>query len=132
MIVEAATPKDIQAIVSIFVANKDGLGLLQEGEAEVGRNLQDFLVAREADGKVIACSALHRDSAELAEIYGESGRSRPTLAPTNNPVYFDGCAEADMPSMMRQTPLLLRQVCMPRKATTSMLPSAWVYLAVTV
>jgi N-acetylglutamate synthase-like GNAT family acetyltransferase len=42
----------------------------QEPEAGIRRNLQDFLVARDANGKAAACSALHRDTAELAEIYG--------------------------------------------------------------
>ena len=34
------------------------------------RNLRDFFVARDADGKFVACVGLHRDSAELAETYG--------------------------------------------------------------
>src|SRR5262249_51788099 len=64
------TEKDTQAIVSIFIANKSDPSLFQEPEAEIRRNLQDFLVARDANGKAVACSALHRDTAELAEIYG--------------------------------------------------------------
>ena len=70
MRIEPATVQDTQAIVSIFIANKGDPGLFQESDAEVRRNLQDFLVARDANGKAVACSGLHRDSTELAEIYG--------------------------------------------------------------
>src|SRR5262249_12283324 len=70
MTIELATVKDTQAIVSIFIANKSDPSLFQEPEAEIRRNLQDCLVARDANGKAVACSALHRDTAELAEIYG--------------------------------------------------------------
>jgi len=70
MIIGSATVEDVQAIVSIFVSNRSDPGLFQESDAEVRRNLGDFLVARDANGRVVACSGLHRDSAELAEVYG--------------------------------------------------------------
>jgi amino-acid N-acetyltransferase len=70
MTIESAEEKDAQAIVSIFIANQDDPGLFQEPESEVKRNLRDFSVVRDADGKAIACAGLHRDSAELAEVYG--------------------------------------------------------------
>jgi len=70
MIIGSATVEDVQAIVSIFVSNRSDPGLFQESEAGVRRNLGDFLVARDANGRVVACSGLHRDSAELAEVYG--------------------------------------------------------------
>jgi len=70
MKVESATTKDTQAIISIFAANQDDPGLFQESEAEVRRNLKDFLVARDAAGRAVACAGIHRDSAELAEIFG--------------------------------------------------------------
>ena len=70
MTIEPATVKDVQAIVSIFIANRRDPGLFQEPEVEVKRNLQDFLVARDAKGRAVACSGLHQDSAELAEVYG--------------------------------------------------------------
>lgn len=44
MRIEPATVHDTQAIVSIFIANKGDPGLFQESDAEVRRNLQDFLV----------------------------------------------------------------------------------------
>lgn len=70
MTIEPATVNDAQAIVSIFNANKHDRGLFQESQAEVARNLRDFLVARDANGKAVACSGLHQDSLDLAEIYG--------------------------------------------------------------
>lgn len=70
MTIESATAADTQSIVSIFIANKGDPGLFQESKAEVRRNLKDFLVARDANGRVVACLGLHRDSAELAEVYG--------------------------------------------------------------
>jgi N-acetylglutamate synthase-like GNAT family acetyltransferase len=70
MTVEVATVEDTRAIVSIFLANRDDPGLFQEPKWEVRRNLQDFLVVRDASAKAVACAGLHRDSAELGEIYG--------------------------------------------------------------
>jgi N-acetylglutamate synthase-like GNAT family acetyltransferase len=70
MTIESATLADAQSIVSLFVANKDDPGLFQESEAEVKRNLRDFLVARDSNGMVVACAGLHRESDDLAEIYG--------------------------------------------------------------
>ena len=70
MLIEPAKLEDTQGIVSIFIANKRDPGLFQERAEEVRRNLQDFLVARNENGTVVACLGLHRDSNELAEIYG--------------------------------------------------------------
>jgi amino-acid N-acetyltransferase len=70
MTIEPATEKDAQTIVALFVANKSDQGLFQESTEEVKRNLRDFFVARAAGGRVVACAGLHRDSQELAEIYG--------------------------------------------------------------
>ena len=70
MIIESATIADVQAIVSIFVSNRSDPGLFQEPAAQVQENLADFLVARDADGSIVACLGVHRDSNELAEVYG--------------------------------------------------------------
>lgn len=70
MTIEPATIKDVQAIVSIFIANKNDIGLFQQSEVKVIRNLKEFLVARDSNGTAIACLGIHRDSSELAEIYG--------------------------------------------------------------
>ena len=70
MTIESARVADTHSIVSIFIANKDDPGLFQESEAEVRRNLRDFVVARDVNGAVVACLGLHRDSDELGEIYG--------------------------------------------------------------
>jgi N-acetylglutamate synthase-like GNAT family acetyltransferase len=68
--IEPATVNDAEAISSVFAAHRDDPGLFQESVAQVKRNSRDFLVARDTEGKVVACAGLHHDSAELAEIYG--------------------------------------------------------------
>jgi amino-acid N-acetyltransferase len=70
MIIESATLADTPFIVSILISNKSDPGLFQERIAEVRKNFSEFLVARDANGRVVACSGLHRDSSELAEVYG--------------------------------------------------------------
>jgi len=70
MMIDAATIADIRAIAAIFISNRSDPGLLQESAAEVKGNLTDFLVARDANRDVVACLGLHRDTSELAEIYG--------------------------------------------------------------
>ncbi len=70
MLIEAATSADVDGIVSVFIANKSDRGLFQESEAQVRQHLADFLVARDANGKVVACAGLCQDSDELAEVYG--------------------------------------------------------------
>jgi amino-acid N-acetyltransferase len=70
MMIEPARANDAQAISSVFLANREDPGLFQEPVRRVQRNLSDFFVARNVDGRVIACAGLHRDSADLAEIYG--------------------------------------------------------------
>lgn len=70
MTIRPATAEDTQAILSIFVANQDDPGLFQEPEAQVKRNLPDFVLVQDTNGRAVACAGLHRDSAELAEIYG--------------------------------------------------------------
>jgi amino-acid N-acetyltransferase len=70
MNIDPAEPGDAQAIVSIFVANRDDPGLFQEPEVEVRRNLRDFLVVRNVSGELVACAGLHQDTAQLAEIFG--------------------------------------------------------------
>ncbi len=67
--IEPATAQDAHAIVAILLANEADPGLFQESEIEVRRNLGDFLVAWDANGRAVACSGIHRDSADLAEIY---------------------------------------------------------------
>ena len=68
--IDSAAAEDTQSKVSIFLANKSDPGLFQETQAQVRRNLRDFLVVRDANGGVVACLGLHRDSPELAEVYG--------------------------------------------------------------
>lgn len=70
MTIEPATMADLKAIAAVFLSNKSDRGLFQEPLPEIKRNLADFLVARDANGGVVACAGLHRDTDKLAEIYG--------------------------------------------------------------
>lgn len=70
VLIEPASVADIQAIAAVFSSNRSDRGLFQEPVTELKRNLADFLVARDADGCVVGCLGLHRDTAELAEVYG--------------------------------------------------------------
>lgn len=45
--------------------------------------------------------------------------------------HFEGWAGADIPPMMCQVPLVLRQVCVMRMDSTSLLPSLLVHVSVT-
>ena len=70
MIIEPAAPLDLPAISAVFLANRAEHGLFREREAELRRNLGNFLVARDADGKVVGCAGLHRDPQGWAELFG--------------------------------------------------------------
>lgn len=68
--IKPATIADTDAIVAIFISNKADPGLFQEPITDVRKNILDFLVARDASDRVVACLGLHRDSDELAEVCG--------------------------------------------------------------
>ena len=70
VVIEPATIADIQAIAAVFISNRSDRGLFQEPVGELARNLADFLVARDALGSTVGCLGLHRDTGELAEVYG--------------------------------------------------------------
>ena len=60
---------EAEAISSVLAANRDDPGLFQESASVVAHTLEDFFVARNEAGEVVGCAGLHRDSAELAEVY---------------------------------------------------------------
>ena len=90
MTIEPATGKDTQAIVSIFIANNRDPGLFQESETRVRGKLQDCLVARNPIGGVVACAGLHRDSDQLAEIYGLASLTRTSRSGNRCSTYAEG------------------------------------------
>lgn len=70
MTVESARPSDAKGICSVLAANRDDPGLFQKPESLVRATITEWLVARDAGGKVVGCACLHRESRQLAEIHG--------------------------------------------------------------
>lgn len=70
VIIKSATIGDTEAIGAILISNRGDPGLFQEPLTTVRKNIRDFLVARDASDNVVACLGLHRDSNDLAEVYG--------------------------------------------------------------
>jgi N-acetylglutamate synthase-like GNAT family acetyltransferase len=60
---------DAAAISSVLAANRDDPGLYQKSAAAVARSIEDFFIARNRENEIVGCAGLHRESAELAEIY---------------------------------------------------------------
>jgi len=52
----------------VLHANRDDPSLYLRTPADVRRHLDEFLVARDATGRVLGCAAVHRDSEALAEL----------------------------------------------------------------
>lgn len=66
--IRIAEAGDAAAISSVLALNRSDLGLFQESASAVAHTIGDFFVACTEAG-LIGCAALHRDSAELAEVY---------------------------------------------------------------
>ncbi len=63
-----ATDADVSGIVAVLHANRADPSLYRRAPADVRRHVGEFIVARDAAGRVLGCAALHRDSRELAEL----------------------------------------------------------------
>jgi len=66
--VASATPADVPAILSVLEASAAGNWVFRRRAADVGRAVDDFAVARDPDGRVIGCAALHWSTPSLAEL----------------------------------------------------------------
>ncbi|HJZ66827.1 MAG TPA: GNAT family N-acetyltransferase [Blastocatellia bacterium] len=67
-VIDAAADSDVSGIVAVLRANQDDRSLFQRSAANVGRHLRDFLVAKDAAGRIVGCAAVHRYSTTLAEV----------------------------------------------------------------
>lgn len=67
--IKRATRENIDAIAHIVASNRDDQGLFQKSASSIADVLAEFLVARLSDGTIVGCAALHRDQADLAEMY---------------------------------------------------------------
>lgn len=65
-ILGAATEDDVTGIVAVLLANRENLFL--RSKSDLRRNLGDFVVAKEPQGRILGCAALHKNSAMLTEL----------------------------------------------------------------
>lgn len=63
-----ATPQDVKDIHLVLRANRDDISLFQRSQKDVKRQLGDFIVAKDRQGCLLGCAALHGHSHTAAEI----------------------------------------------------------------
>lgn len=66
--IEPANNPDLSAIASVLLANRGDPSLFLRRENDIERNLADFFVARDEQGQVVGCAALHAYRPAVAEI----------------------------------------------------------------
>jgi amino-acid N-acetyltransferase len=66
--IAAAAAADASGIVTVLDANRHDPSLYLRSEPDVLGHSGEFIVARDAFGRIVGCAALHRDSAGLAEV----------------------------------------------------------------
>jgi amino-acid N-acetyltransferase len=67
-IVRAACTADVVGIVATLTANASDPALFLRGAADIGRHIEDFFVAEDADLRLVGCGAVHRYTPQCAEI----------------------------------------------------------------
>lgn len=67
-VVRAAVPGDVDEILAIVAANAERGLLLPRSADDVSLAVDDYVVAADANGRVLGCAALHEYSPSLAEI----------------------------------------------------------------
>ncbi|MCI0665894.1 MAG: GNAT family N-acetyltransferase, partial [Acidobacteria bacterium] len=68
IIIEAASESDVKFIDSILIANRHDPSVFLRSKDDVRRNLKDFFVAKDTQGQIKGCAALHSYSPWLGEI----------------------------------------------------------------
>ncbi len=66
--VATATEIDIERIVELLKANRHDPSMFVRSIKDVSKNIGDFIVARDSDGQMVGCAALHRYTSSEAEI----------------------------------------------------------------
>ncbi len=69
VLIQPASVGDAAAIVAVLAANRDDLSLYQKSASTVREEIENFVVARMPEGKIIGCAGLWKDQPHLAEIY---------------------------------------------------------------
>jgi len=70
--VSSVTAKDVEAIVATIEANRDDPAMFLRSRSDVGQHVSDFIVAKESDGQVIGCAAVHKHTTFVTEILSVS------------------------------------------------------------
>jgi amino-acid N-acetyltransferase len=71
-IVRPATESDVAQIVATLAANASDPALFLRMASDIRRHLGDFFVADDADHRLVGCGAMHRYTAQCAEILSVS------------------------------------------------------------
>lgn len=69
IIVRAAIPADVEAIVAVLRANLADPSLFQRSAAEITVQLPEYFIATECSGAIIGCAALHCYNDQSAELH---------------------------------------------------------------
>jgi amino-acid N-acetyltransferase len=69
VIVRAAVPADVEAIVAVLRANLADPSLFQRSAAEITAQLSEYLIAAERAGAIVGCAALHCYPDQSAELH---------------------------------------------------------------
>ena len=73
VIVRAAIPTDVEAIVAVLRVNLADPSLFQLSAAEITVQLSEYFIATECSGAIIGCAALHRYPDRSAELHSVAG-----------------------------------------------------------
>jgi N-acetylglutamate synthase-like GNAT family acetyltransferase len=60
--------RDVSDIVWTLRANRGDPSMFLRSQTDVGRDLKEFIVAKDAKGRIIGCAALHQYNTALGEI----------------------------------------------------------------
>lgn len=71
-IVAPATAGDVDAIYATIKANHHDPAMFLRSRSDLKRNISDFIVARDSDGRMLGCAALRAYSTTVAEILSVS------------------------------------------------------------
>lgn len=69
VIVRAAVPADVEAIVAVLRANLADPSLFQRSAAEITAQLLEYIIAEEHPGAIVGCAALHCYPDQSAELH---------------------------------------------------------------
>ncbi len=63
-----ATERDVEAISRLLESHQNDAAIFARKPSDIRRHLEDFIVARDSDGRLVACAALHQAPLHYGEI----------------------------------------------------------------